>query len=174
MKVSFLEFCQQIPADINDNKVKEFSEKIGTGKLQVIDIDYSGFPDSEFSECFDNVEQAVKKFGGSIQYGWNIWQNYIYLDAEFHAVWRMPDGTLKDVTPQMDGEKAITFVPADNMNYRGFPIKNRRYPYINSDDVIKLLDIYNSVTRPAIEIEEHIKQPLLMNIYMDFISANKS
>lgn len=172
--ISFFEFIAQNPADINNVKVLEFAEKIGTGDIQVVEVDYYGFPNSEFSECFSNVEQAVKEFGGSIQYGWNIWQNYIYLDAEFHAVWRMPDGALKDVTPQMDGEKAITFVPADNRNYRGFSIKNRRYPCIDSDDVKELLDIYNSVTRPAFEIEDHIRQSLLMNIYMKFISANKS
>ena len=62
-------------------------------------------------ECFPNVSGYVKTHGGSIQYGWTVWEKqYLYLEAEFHACVRDGD-RLFDVTPKRDGEQTVLFLP---------------------------------------------------------------
>lgn len=60
-------------------------------------------PSAVPQHCFDNVAATVAARGGDSQHGWKIreWPG-VYLEAEFHAVWRRPDGTLIDVSPSDD------------------------------------------------------------------------
>jgi hypothetical protein len=62
--------------------------------------------------CSDGVVEKVKHDGGSILFGWTIWEwPAVLLNAEFHAVWRSPGGELADITPKPQREKTIIFVP---------------------------------------------------------------
>jgi hypothetical protein len=72
----------------------------------------SGFS-PEINNChINNMVQCHLK-GGSIQFGWVIWENQVleFTEAMFHSVWRNRDGKLIDITPRQDGEKKILFVP---------------------------------------------------------------
>jgi hypothetical protein len=70
---------------------------------------------------FDAIEQycninCIRKKqldGGSIQYGWVIWQDRMagLTEAEFHTVWVDDNGEYHDITPRKDNEKRIMFVP---------------------------------------------------------------
>src|SRR5205085_4684270 len=61
--------------------------------------------------CYKDVERQVVEFGGEIAYGWEVWEwPRIIIEAEFHAVWRSPEGDLTDVTSKADGEQAIVFI----------------------------------------------------------------
>ncbi|WP_163158052.1 hypothetical protein [Bradyrhizobium uaiense] len=62
-------------------------------------------------ECFHNVQAKVAKDGGSITYGWLIWEwPRVFVEAEHHAVWN--DGNaLIDVTPHIHGEFDVLFLP---------------------------------------------------------------
>lgn len=63
------------------------------------------------SECFPNVENKIKKDGGEIQYGWAIWEwENVMIEAEFHAVWRSPEGRLICVSPH-EYDDRICFLP---------------------------------------------------------------
>jgi hypothetical protein len=71
-----------------------------------------------FAECFHNVIAHAKKCGGSLRYGWDVSiLEGVYGEAEFHAVWRKPDGTLLDITPKAQGEDRILFQPDDVNTY---------------------------------------------------------
>lgn len=62
--------------------------------------------------CSDGVRQKVAADGGSIAFGWTIWEwPGVMLTAEFHAVWRNEAGEMLDVTPKPGGEDRILFVP---------------------------------------------------------------
>ena len=51
-------------------------------------------------ECVDNVRRRIAASGGEEVLGWKIWEWYgVMIEAEFHMVWRSPDGQLHDVTP---------------------------------------------------------------------------
>ena len=67
-------------------------------------------------DCFVNVSRYAERFGGSIQYGWLIWEwPTIMIEAEFHAVWVTPQGALKDITPNPFGMGQVLFLPAPDI-----------------------------------------------------------
>lgn len=65
-----------------------------------------------FSDCFGNVENYIENNGGGVQYGWIIWETpNLFVEGEFHAVWVNNKGEYVDITPKIDGEKEILFLP---------------------------------------------------------------
>jgi hypothetical protein len=77
--------------------------------------------------CFDNVRAVVRRRGGSTQLGWCMReQTGVYVEGEFHAVWRSPEGFLIDVTPRADGLTTILFLPDTNASYQGEDVAPRR------------------------------------------------
>jgi hypothetical protein len=69
--------------------------------------------DPEPQNCFLNVWVQMSYAGGDKQYGWLIAQDSTkdFIEAQFHAVWKNPEGELIDVTPRPDGEKRVMFIP---------------------------------------------------------------
>lgn len=67
----------------------------------------------EFNNCHINTCIQRNLEGGSIEYGWVIWQDDLTAstEAEFHSVWKNKKGDLLDITPRIDGEKKVLFVP---------------------------------------------------------------
>src|SRR5690606_6874763 len=53
--------------------------------------------------------------GGTIHYGWAVWEHSHFIEAEHHAVWEDSEGNLLDVTPQKIQIDTILFIP-DNEN----------------------------------------------------------
>ncbi len=80
-------------------------------------------------DCFFNVPEKIKRDGGQMQIGWTIWEmQNVLVEAEFHAVWKSPDGHLVDITPKQDGENIILFHPDSKRCYNREPVDNIRYP----------------------------------------------
>ncbi|WP_146198754.1 hypothetical protein [Pararcticibacter amylolyticus] len=52
------------------------------------------------NECFDNVAAKIFRDGGKMIVRWQLWQHPFMLEAEYHAVWRSPDGSIVDITPK--------------------------------------------------------------------------
>ena len=51
-------------------------------------------------QCFPNVQTKVKNDGGTLIYGWSISEySRIFLEAQFHGIWKAPSGNLVDITP---------------------------------------------------------------------------
>jgi hypothetical protein len=70
------------------------------------------------NECFFNVPQKIAKDGGGIQYGWSIWElPGLFIEAEVHAVWVSPTGEWIDVTPKVNHESEILFLPDENVTW---------------------------------------------------------
>jgi len=54
---------------------------------------------------------TVEQRGGQAVFGWSLWDlPGIWLYAEHHCVWRMPNGELVCVTPQLGHETRILFL----------------------------------------------------------------
>lgn len=71
-------------------------------------------------DCFPNVRKKVEAEGGSIRYGWAIWQcGPYYLEAEHHAVYEPPTGPpWVDITPPLlPTIDRILFLPDDGAVY---------------------------------------------------------
>lgn len=79
------------------------------------------------SECFPNVEEKVKREGGRLQYGWQIWEwPNVMIEAEFHAVWISPSNEPVDITPKYNNESQILFLQDDVRKFDGSRIDNVR------------------------------------------------
>jgi hypothetical protein len=83
---------------------------------------------SRFDNCPFEVQLAIQQLGGSAQFGWKIWLwPSVLFEAIPHCVWRMPSGTLKDVTPNQDQELRILFVPDDSVYFDEYPQLPERF-----------------------------------------------
>jgi len=92
---------------------------------------------NEVNECFINVRQKIAREGGTTQHGWIIWEDPDRLiEGVFHAVWVNPAGELIDITPQMDGEKQILFLPDSKRIYENCPKDNIRLVLTDDPEVV--------------------------------------
>ncbi|MBB3871660.1 hypothetical protein [Brevundimonas mediterranea] len=97
--------------------VMEFAGSLGGGSPAILPV--SEDPLGRYGWCNDGVRLKVAAEGGEPVYGWVIWEwAPALLTAEFHCVWRSPEGALIDITPKPRREETIVFVddaayPAD-------------------------------------------------------------
>ena len=98
------------------------------------------------NECYENVEKMISNNGGEIQYGWQIWETLpgVMAEAEFHAVWKNPDGQLKDISFKKNKVSKILFVEDLALVYTGNQVNNVRlnlFPDMVVDHFIETCDI---------------------------------
>jgi hypothetical protein len=129
-----------------DRKVQVILRKIGS---QHEPIYVPVYPEryAQVNECTTAVEKKVKIDGGEIVYGWQIWQTPLICEAEFHAVWRSPQGELIDITPKQSIVDNILFVPDDKIQYNGCQIENIRINNTSSILVDDLIALYKALFR---------------------------
>lgn len=101
--------------DGNIRSLLRYLELENQPKLRLKKEKISGFNPEPHNCHLNNMVQCQIK-GGSIQFGWIIWENQLldFTEAMFHSVWRNRKGKLIDITPRQDGEKKILFVPDPN------------------------------------------------------------
>ena len=71
------------------------------------------------NDCFPIVDEKIQKFGGERILGWTLRHEIFLMSAEFHAVWKSPQGELLDITPKeilMPGDQNIV-VPTDRIMF---------------------------------------------------------
>ncbi len=68
-------------------------------KTEPICVSYNPANWAKENECFPNVLEQVRLHGGQCVYGWQVWKLPYMLEAEFHAVWKSPEGEHVDITP---------------------------------------------------------------------------
>jgi hypothetical protein len=70
-------------------------------------------------DCFFVVQKRQLRDGGDIVFGWNIWTwPQVWLKAEHHAVWRIPDGRLVDLTPKPFDKIVFVADPSRPYDYK--------------------------------------------------------
>ncbi len=101
------------PRNITE-QITRFCQKINPSSSPLF-LDVKKTRYAVVQECFSNVKFHAIDNGGSKQLGWLIWETPgIFIEAEMHAVWRSPNETLIDITPQPDDEKRVLFLPDDS------------------------------------------------------------
>ena len=107
-------------------KIREMSLEL-TGDNSPTFVPVKALPGADALECFPVVENHVAQAGGTVCYGWRFWElPGIYVEAEFHAVWRTEDGSLLDITPNQVGSQQVLFVADPSRVYEGHQVKNIR------------------------------------------------
>lgn len=110
---------------------------------------------SMVDSCFYNLPDKIKADGGSAQHGWTIWERPgLLIEGEFHAVWVSPEGEFIDITPKVDGETEILFLPDSRRVWTGELVDNVRMPLV--DNEITRLLVKSSKEQFAIR-QKHFK-----------------
>ena len=79
-------------------------------------------------DCFETVEQKVADHGGAPGYGWALWEwPGLFLEAEFYAMWRDPQGQLNDITPRPGDSRTILFLLDPSRVFDGRRVKTIRH-----------------------------------------------
>lgn len=116
---------QTTPTSINED-VLEFCKEIDSSNEPFF-VDVIPHEESEYQECFPNVQNYIKKFGGKLQHGWTIWEiSKKFIEAEFHAVWVDDNGKYLDISPKPDNEEKILFLKDSEREFTGEPVGNIR------------------------------------------------
>jgi hypothetical protein len=110
-------------------------------------IDFVSLDSVITNECFPNVERQVKNHGGSCIFGWQIWKTSLLIEAEFHAVWKSPEGLIYDITPKAQPVQKILFVSDPNKKYEGKQVNNIRVNITKNPIVDEMIEVYNAVFR---------------------------
>ena len=91
--------------------IHEFSQKINR-LSEPVWVDVKPSNGAVEQQCYYNVRDAVSRDGGSVEFGWIIWElPDVYIEAEHHAVWCSEGVNLLDLTPKSDNEEVILFLP---------------------------------------------------------------
>lgn len=114
-----------------DKVVKTFQRSI-PGTTPPVYVPIRPRADSIENDCFENVRRQMAEAGGDIVHGWRIYDcPGLFLEAEFHAVWKAPDGRRVDVSPPPEkGTERIVFFPDPMRTFEGEPVPSRRWPLV--------------------------------------------
>lgn len=94
----------------------------------------SAWPEAE--DCYAAVDDQVRRHGGAACFGWRIWEwPRTLLEAEFHCVWRNPEGGLRDIAPTKMLDGRILFVADAVRTFTGTRIGSRQHPLRSGIDV---------------------------------------
>jgi hypothetical protein len=90
-------------------------------------VDVAPLRDAPANECFPLVEAHVGKHGGTRVLGWALWEMPgLFVEAEFHAVWRSPSGDYLDLAPKARPSARVLFLPSVDAVYEGRQVNNVR------------------------------------------------
>ena len=119
-----------VPKTIS-NEVLDFCSSISQSDPFFVDVAVE--PNSKQLFCFPNVEEKIKQSGGECITGWQIWiMPWIFIEAEFHGIWKSPENEFIDITPKQNNEKSILFLPDPRKKYKGKQVNNIRKPLTNN------------------------------------------
>lgn len=104
-------------------------------------VDNTPTDGAEVNDCFNVVRRHVRDEGGSICYGWEIWEwPGLMIEAEFHAVWQDESGDLHDLTPKPLSTERILFLADPKRTYEGRQVNNVRRALTEHADVRSFIE----------------------------------
>lgn len=134
------------PSAINRHVRQLIDKLVHNGRAQYVEV--SPEPDAQINECFPNVATKIARDGGRMLCGWQVWEwPHVMVEAEFHAVWRSPEGGMTDITPKSQGEKRILFVSDPRRAYEGTVVDNVRHAIRDDLLVHHLIKVSEAITR---------------------------
>jgi hypothetical protein len=92
--------------------------------------------------CDLNVQKVVNDNGGEKVYGFKIWSiPKMYIEADLHCVWKEPRGNFIDITPNVDGEEKILFLPDPELTTVRLARKGEKPRLALRDSLIDFVDL---------------------------------
>ena len=134
------------PPTISDDVLRLCRERLRGGEPTYVPVEEE--PMSALNECFSTVRRRIRTHGGSIEYGWTIWEwPGIIVEAEHHAIWLTPDGRRVDIARKRYGEKNVLFVPDPKTPHVGKRVDNRRLAISKHQAVREFLAVTDEINR---------------------------
>jgi hypothetical protein len=129
-------------ADIRSSDVIKLCHRISLSDIPIL-VSHEPLPGQPLLECFSIVPEHIIAQGGEQLTGWAIWEHPgMFIEAEFHCVWKDASGALHDLTPRSIPLEHILFLPDSGREYRGRQVDNIRQPLVNDRDVIRYLHLF--------------------------------
>jgi len=132
--------------EIDDKEVQKLLKKLNASH----EPDYlkvTPEPNAEAKDCFIVVQEKVKKDGGRMIMGWQIWKGKHLIEAECHAVWEDKNEELHDLTPKEFNVDKIIFVEDEKLVYEDKQIDNLRLNTTNNELVDDLIEVCQAIYR---------------------------
>lgn len=128
---------------INSRKLLQFCSEINSNRPFYVDVKPQ--TGSQISECFPNVKTHIEEHGGELIHGWSICEfPRIMLEAEFHGIWKSPEGQFLDITPSQINAMKILFLQEENLrhdfNNPDKTVNNKRFPLMEHPVIYKLFE----------------------------------
>ncbi|KAF3984316.1 MAG: hypothetical protein HFP81_02665 [Methylococcales symbiont of Hymedesmia sp. n. MRB-2018] len=118
---------------------------------------------AEQQECFETVSIQIKNEGGEIVYGWKINEiKRVWLEAEFHAIWKRKDNQLIDITIKPTPVEKILFVPDPLKKYEGYQVQSIFKPLKKTKDIMRFIELANSYYQETNKGELKYSKELIM------------
>lgn len=93
-------------------------------------------------ECFSIVSEHISENGGKPVYGWTILESKgLWLEAEFHVIWKKENGDLLDITPRESSFEKILFLPDPKKVYKGLQVNSIFYPLSKKPSIKKFIKL---------------------------------
>lgn len=106
-----------------------------------IELAVTPAPGATEANCFIEVDDRIRSEGGSACLGWAIWETqFVFLEAEAHALWRDEGGVLHDITPKKFGLPTVLFLPDPNLKYSGRQIQSAFEPLSDNAHVAAMIE----------------------------------
>jgi hypothetical protein len=106
------------------------------------------------NECFRILPKHIDANGGEQVIGWTIWEwPRVLIEAEFHCVWRHPEGALLDITPKSLSIPRILFLPDSSRSYKGRQVDNIRKPLDHDPAIQRFCELSSRLHRALNEGE---------------------
>jgi hypothetical protein len=130
------------PAELSPALVSLCQEIVPGGTPIYVDVHpVQGQPSNE---CFPIVEDRVRREGGGAVCGWSLWEMpTVFIEAEFHAVWRSPSNELFDIAMKKRPTQRILFLADPRRRYEGHQINNIRKPLNRHPAVVGFLNTFD-------------------------------
>jgi hypothetical protein len=128
------------PSKLSPTLVALCEELVPGGAPVVLPADTTKSPTS--MDSFEAVERRVVGAGGTACYGWELWQwEGLFIQADFHSVWRQPNGMLQDITPRPASVQTILFLPDPARIFDGRRVNSVRRPISKDPTVSSFLRV---------------------------------
>ena len=103
-------------------------------------VDVQSIADAPSDECFVLVPEQVGRHGGEVVIGWALWEwPSLFVEAEFHSVWRAPNDSLLDISPKKTPAQKVLFLPDPSRQYEGRQVNNIRKAISKNAVVLQFL-----------------------------------
>jgi hypothetical protein len=109
-------------------------------------VEVAPLQDAPANECFPLVDAHVGQHGGELLLGWSLWEMPgLFVEAEFHAIWRSPIGVYVDIAPKAQPTARILFLPSADAVYDNRQVNNVRKAVGNNPDVERYLRGFDEI-----------------------------